>query len=179
MSCPIPSPMGKTKMVISQLLIKIEWWCLVHMKGLWKHFQDFIIWLQWYHFPGNHQYKMSKNQEIAILSLFFISKYDFQCQLLFSIDCQTKQEKQCTGQLQVWSPWGVCFVGHFLFVLHLVAREFCIWLLGILPWTFFWNLTANYFQTPFIWAIDHVSITKRTWDVAICIWLLGSFASGC
>ncbi len=63
--------------------------------------------------------------------------------------------------------------------LHLVAGVFCIWLLGKLPLIFFWNLTGNYFQIPFIWAIDHASITKRTWDLAICIWLLGSFASGC
>ncbi len=62
--------------------------------------------------------------------------------------------------------------------LHLVAREFCIWLLGKLPLTLFWNLTGNYFQIPFIWAIYYVSIMKRTWDLTICIWLLRSFASG-
>ncbi len=47
--CPItcPPPPCMIKMVISQLLIKIEHWCLVHTKGLWKHFQDFIIWLLW------------------------------------------------------------------------------------------------------------------------------------
>ncbi len=33
-------------------------------------------------------------------------------------------KKQCTGQLQVRSPRGVCFVGHFLFFFY------CIWLLG-------------------------------------------------
>ncbi len=32
-------------MVIFQLLFKIEPWWLVHLKGLWKHFQDFVIWL--------------------------------------------------------------------------------------------------------------------------------------
>ncbi len=45
LSCPLPP--CRTEMVISQLLIKIECWCLVHMKGLWKHFQDFMIWLLW------------------------------------------------------------------------------------------------------------------------------------
>ncbi len=48
--CPVPScpsPACRTKMFISQLLIKTEHWCLVHMKGLWKHFQNCTIWLPW------------------------------------------------------------------------------------------------------------------------------------
>ncbi len=85
----------------------------------------------------------------------------------------------------VWQRWCMPFqrnrggIKMLLSHLHLVAREFCIWLLGKLPWTFFWNSTANYFQILFIWATDHLSVTKRTWDLAICIWLSGSFASGC
>ncbi len=44
-TCSFVPPLDKTEMVISQLLMKIKYWCLVYMKGLWKHFQNFIIWL--------------------------------------------------------------------------------------------------------------------------------------
>ncbi len=73
--CPLshPFPMDRTEMVISQLLVKIELWCLVHMKGLWKHFQDFIIRLL-----GNHKYRKVKNQEITILSQLLKSNNGFQ-----------------------------------------------------------------------------------------------------
>ncbi len=60
--CPIPPPQY-TEMVISQLLIKVESWCLVHMKGLWKHFQDVAIWLLWWHFPGNYKCKRVKTSK--------------------------------------------------------------------------------------------------------------------
>ncbi len=73
---------------------------------------------------------------------------------LFSVRCiselfahnppHQKQEKQCTGQLQVRIPWGVCFGGHdpisfywstkkktknqeIVNCLHLVIEKFCIW----------------------------------------------------
>ncbi len=44
---PFVPPMDKTELVRSQLLMKIEHWCLIHMKWLWKHFQNLIIWLLW------------------------------------------------------------------------------------------------------------------------------------
>ncbi len=47
LSCSFVSPMDKKELVISQLPIKVEPWCLVHMKGLWTHLQNFIIWLLW------------------------------------------------------------------------------------------------------------------------------------
>ncbi len=47
MSRPVLSPLWTILIVISQLLIKMEAWRVVHMKCHWNHLQDFAIWLPW------------------------------------------------------------------------------------------------------------------------------------
>ena len=73
---------------------------------------------------------------------------------------QKKQEKQCTAQLQVRSPRGVCFGSHDPF-------SFC-------------SSTMEESQKPSFFLFIHHGRKPKTKKLQIvCIWLLRSFASGC
>ncbi len=48
--------------------------------------------------------------------------------------------------------------------LHLVAKEFCIWLLGRLPWRFHFSKFELWIQRPFQRALDQVCTFSSCWD---------------
>ena len=56
-------------------------WCLVHMEAIWELF------------PGNHKCKKVKIQEMAVLSLFFTSKWHFKLQYDVPDDILAKHSK--------------------------------------------------------------------------------------
>ncbi len=47
--------------------------------------------------------------------------------------------------------------------LYLIAREFCIWLLGRLPWRFHFSKFEMWIQRPFQWALDQVCTFSSCW----------------
>ncbi len=140
---------------LAMVLIKLETWRLVHMKTIWEYFKAHMTWLLGKLFPSNHKKVIIHKLDVLDVAMDILLKLD--CKLLSNTfhmshgSCLYHKKNLSFSQL------------------HLITGVFCIWLLGRLSWTFVWNSTANYFKVSFIWAIDHVSITKRTWDLAICI----------